>query len=125
VLRSDGAELLPLELADRAVRLLAPAALEHSGHPDAASRIRALPPLATPDDGRTTMPSLERIARATAAPPELVRFSSQVAGAAIRLGMAGGAEQGEMQLLAAVVRLAHASVRAGIPPGEVVAFLAG
>jgi hypothetical protein len=106
------------------VRLLAPAALERSGHAEAASRIRALPPLTTPDDGRSTMPSLERIARATAAPPDLVRFSSQVAGAAIRLGMAGGVEQGEMQLLAAVVRLAHASVRAGMPPAEVVALLA-
>ena len=124
-LRSADAALLPLGLADRAVRVLAPAALEGSGHPEAASRIRALPPLESPDDGRATMPALERIARATAAPSDLIRFASQVAGAAIRLGMPGGAEQGEVQLLAAVVRLAHASVRAGVAPGEVVQLLAG
>jgi len=39
--------------------------------------------------------------------------------------MPGGAELGEVQLLAAVVRLAHASVRAGVAPGEVVQLLAG
>jgi len=110
-------------LVDRAVRLLAPAALERAGHSEAASRIRALAPLATPDDGRNTMPALERIARATAAPSELIRFTSQVAGAAIRLGMPGGAEQGEVQLLAAVVRLAHASVRGGLPADDAVRLL--
>ena len=70
------------------------------------------------------MPALERIGRATGAPSDLIRFSSQVAGAALRLGMPGGAEQGEVQLLAAVVRLAHASVRGGLPPVDVVQLLA-
>lgn len=69
------------------------------------------------------MPALERIARATAAPSDMVRFASQVAGATVRLGMPGGTEQGEVQLLAAVVRLAHAAVRAGLPPSEVVRLL--
>jgi hypothetical protein len=124
VLRSGIADPTAFEVADRAVRALAPAALDRAGHSEAASRIRALPALATSDDGRTTMPALERIARATAAPSDLVRFCSQVAGAAIRLGMPGGAEQGEVQLLAAVVRLAHASVRAGLPPGDAVQLLA-
>ena len=106
------------------MRTLAPAALEQAGNAEAASRIRALPRLDSPDDGRTTMPALERIARATAAPSDLIRFTSQVAGAAIRLGMPGGVEQGELQLLAAVVRLAQASVRAGLPPADVVRLLA-
>ena len=97
--------------------------LERGGHPEAAGRIRALPPIAAPDDGRATMPALERIARATSAPSDLIRFSSQVAGAAIRLGMPGGAEPGELQLLAAVVRLANASVRAGLLATEVVRLL--
>jgi hypothetical protein len=69
------------------------------------------------------MPALERIGRATSAPSDLVRFTSQVAGAALRLGMPAGAEQGEVQLLAAVVRLAHASVRAGLAPSRVVQLL--
>jgi hypothetical protein len=70
------------------------------------------------------MPALERIGRSTAAPADLVRFTSQVAGAALRLGMPGGAEQGEVQLLAAVVRLAHASVRAGLPAADAVRLIA-
>lgn len=95
----------------------------HAGHAEAAAQLRALPPLSAVEDGRSTMPALERIGRATSAPPDFIRASSQVAGAALRLGMPGGTEEGESQLLAAVVRLAHAAVRAGLPPAEVVGLL--
>src|SRR5262249_23751770 len=68
-------------LADRAIRELLPRALEGRGAPEAASRIRALPAVTGADVARTVQPSLERIARATQAPPDLIRAAAQVSGA--------------------------------------------
>jgi hypothetical protein len=112
-------------LADRAIRVLAPRALEGRGAPGAAASIRSLPPVDGPDAARATMPALERLARATQAPADLVRAASQTAGAVVRLGMPGGDEVGTAQLLSAVTRLAIAASRAGLSPPEVVALLVG
>ena len=71
------------------------------------------------------MPALERIARATRAPADLVRAASQCAGALLRSGMPGGEEVGPAQLVSAVARLAVAAVRAGLPVSEVIGLLAG
>lgn len=73
---------------------------------------------------RSTMPALERIARATQAPADLIRAAAQCAGALIQLEAPGGTP-GTDQLLAAVVRLAIAAVRSGVPPAEVAAMLSG
>lgn len=106
------------------MRLLLPRTLESAGAGEAAVRIQALPPLnlaAAPD----VMPALERIARATRAPPELIRPASQSVGALLLLGAPGREEQGTHQLLSAVARLAIASVRAGLAPADVIRTLAG
>lgn len=83
-----------------------------------------LPPLTGADAARSTMPALERIARASQAPPDLIRSASQCAGALIQLEMAGGEAPGTAQLLAAVVRMATAAVRSGMGPADVAALLA-
>jgi hypothetical protein len=111
------------ELADRAIRALAPRALEVSGATEAAARIRALPPITGAETARSTMPALERIGHASRAPSEQIRAASQIAAALIRESSPQGAEQGATQLVAAIVRLAASSVRAGIQPEEVVAVL--
>jgi hypothetical protein len=117
-------QLSPLVVADRAIRALAPEALEVSGASAAAARIRALPVLTGAEAARSTMPALERIARGTGARPDLIRSASQIAGAVIRLESPGGEEQGTSQLVAAIVRLVLASVRAGLPLPEALSALA-
>jgi ClpP class serine protease len=71
------------------------------------------------------MPALERIARATSAPPDSIRAASQCAGALLRIESPGGEEQGSAQLVAAVTRLALAAVRSGLTPAEAARTLAG
>jgi len=119
-----GRELSPIELADVAIRVLAPRALAAAGADQSSARLRELPPVTGGEAARQLMPALERIGRLTGAPPALIRSSSQVAAAVVRLESPGGAVQGETQLVAAVVRLAHAAARAGVPALEVVAALA-
>jgi len=113
------------ELADRAIRQIAPAILERLGAPVAAERIRTLPPLTGSETARAAMPALERIARSTMAPPGPIRSASQCAGAVLRLEMPGGEEPGTTQLVAAVTRLVNAAVKAGVPATDAVRTLAG
>ncbi len=110
-------------LADRAIRGLLPRALEGRGATDAASRIRTLPEVTGADVARSAQPALERIARATNAPPDLIRAAAQVSGSLLRLEMPGGEEAGSAQLVSAVARLAVAAIRSGMPGPEVVALL--
>ncbi len=105
--------------------MLAPTALEARGAAEAAARIRMLAPVTGAEVARSTMPALEKIARASQAPPDLVRAASQCAGALIQIETLEGEDRGTAQLLAAVVRLATAAVRAGMKPAEVAALLSG
>lgn len=84
-----------------------------------------LPSITGPDVARSTMQALERIARASQAPPDLVRAASQCAGALIQLETSAGEAPGTAQLLAAVVRLATAAVRSGLKAADVAALLSG
>src|SRR5262245_32491297 len=118
-----GDALSPSVLADRAIRVLAPRALEGRGATEAASRIRALPEVTGPEVARSTMPALERIARATNAPADLIRPAAQCAGALLRLDSPGGEEPGTAQLVAAATRLVLASVRSGMSSTEVLRAL--
>jgi membrane-bound lytic murein transglycosylase B len=120
----DERELSPIALADATIRVLTPRALEAAGAEQASARLRELPALTGAETARQLMPALERIGRLTGAPSDLIRASSQVAASVIRLESSGGTVQGESQLVAAVVRLAYAAVRAGVPAAEVVAALA-
>jgi hypothetical protein len=110
-------------LADRAIRRLLPRALDGRGAAEAASRIRALPEVTGADVARTTQPLLEKIARATDAPPDLIRAAAQVSGSLFRLEMPGGEAAGSAQLVSAAARLALTAVRSGTPGAEVVALL--
>ena len=107
------------------MRGLLPSVLDRLGAAEAAQRVRALPSLGGAETARATMPALERIARATSAPPDPIRAASQCAGALIRIESPGGAEQGSAQLVAAVTRLVNAAVRAGLAPAGAVRTLAG
>jgi hypothetical protein len=118
-------DLSAATLADRAVRQLLPTILDRLGSTEAAQRVRALSSLGGGDAARATMPALERIARATSAPPDPIRAASQCAGALIRIETPGGEEQGSAQLAAAVTRLALAAVRSGLTPADAVKTLAG
>ncbi len=120
---ASGEPLTPSALGDRAIRSLAARALEVRHATEAASRLRALPAIAGAAEARSTMSALERIGRATNAPSHLVRPASQAAGALLRLESPGGEDAGTEQLVAAVVRLAAASVRSGLPAGEVLRLL--
>jgi hypothetical protein len=122
---SPSEDLSPPTLADRAVRQLLPTVLDRLGAAEAGQRIRALPALGGGETARATMPALERIARATSAPPDPIRAASQCAGALLRIESPGGEEQGSAQLVAAVTRLVNAAVRAGLAPAAAVSTLAG
>jgi hypothetical protein len=111
-------------LADRAFRVLLPRALEGRGATEAGARVRALPEVTGAEVARTAQPALERIARATQAPPDLIRAAAQVSGSLLRLEMPGGEETGSAQLVSAVARLALAAIRSGTPASDVVALLA-
>jgi hypothetical protein len=112
-------------LADRAIRGLLPRALEGRGAAEAASRIRALPEVTGGEVSRTAQPALERIARATQAPPDLIRAAAQACGSLLTLEMPGREEAGSAQLVSAVTRLAISATRSGVPGAQVVALLAG
>jgi len=103
---------------------LLPRALEGRGATEAASGIRALPEITGADVARTAQPALERIARATQAPPDLVRAAAQVSGSLLRLEMPGGEQTGSEQLVSAVARLALSAIRSGMATSEVIALLA-
>jgi hypothetical protein len=105
------------------VRQLLPTVLDRLGAAEAGQRVRALPALAGGEAARATMPALERIARATSAPPDPIRAASQCAGALIRVESPGGQEQGSTQLVAAVTRLVNAAVRSGLAPADAVRAL--
>ena len=122
---SGSDDLSAATLADRAVRQLLPTVLDRLGATEAAQRVRALPALAGGDAARATMPALERIARATSAPPDPIRAASQCAGSLIRIQTPGGEEQGSAQLAAAVTRLVLAAVRSGLGPADAARTLAG
>jgi hypothetical protein len=122
---SPSTSLPAAALADRAVRQLAPTILDRLGAGEAAQRVRALPALTGSDTARATMPALERIARATGAPPDPIRAAAQCAGALLRLDAPGGEEPGALQLAAAVTRLVNSAVRAGVPPADAVRAVAG
>jgi len=111
-------------LADRALRGLLPRALEGRGATEAALRIRALPEITGADVARTAQPALERIARATQAPPDLIRAAAQASGSLLMLEMAGGEQTGSVQLVSAVARLALAAIRSGMSGSDVIALLA-
>jgi hypothetical protein len=120
---ASGEALTPPVLADRAIRSLAARALEARGAAETALRIRALAAIADGTGARSTMPALERIGRATDAPADLIRPASQAAGAILGIEGAVGEDAGSEQLVAAVVRLAAASVRSGVPADEVLRLL--
>jgi hypothetical protein len=120
---SAGDTLTSSRLADRALRGLLPRALEGRGATEAASRIRALPEITGADVARTAQPALERIARATQAPPDLIRAAAQASGSLLMLEMAGREETGSAQLVSAVARLALAAIRSGMPASDVIALL--
>ena len=122
---SRSTSLSAASLADRAVRVLLPRALEGRGAAQAASRIRALPEVTGAEVARNVQPALERIARGTDAPPDLIRAAAQASGGLLSLGMPGGEEVGSAQLLSAVTRLALAASRSGLAASELVALLAG
>ncbi|HEY3586667.1 MAG TPA: hypothetical protein VGK85_05935 [Myxococcaceae bacterium] len=111
-------------LADRALRGLLPRALEGRGATEAASRIRALPEITGTDVARTAQPALERIARATQAPPDLIRAAAQASGSLLMLEIPGAEQTGSVQLVSAVARLALAAIRSGIAASDVIALLA-
>jgi hypothetical protein len=121
---SRSTSLSPESLTDRAVRVLLPRALDGRGAAEAAAQVRALPEVTGADAARSTMPALERIARATQAPSDLVRAGSQCAGALLRAGLPGGEEAGPAQLVSAVTRLALAAARSGLTAADLVALLA-
>ena len=122
---SPSTPLSAAELADRAVRRLTPLILDQLGAAESARRVRALAALTGAETARGTMPALERIARATQAPPDPIRAAAQCAGALLRLEAPGGEEPGTMQLVAAVTRLVNAAVRAGLAPAVAVRTVAG
>jgi len=122
---SRSTSLSAASLTDRAVRALLPRALEGRGAAEAATRARALPEVTGADAARNVQPALERIARATHAPPDLIRAAAQASGGLLRLAMPGGDEVGTAQLLSAVTRLALAADRSGLAASELVALLAG
>ena len=97
--------------------------LERRGGVEAAGRMRALSPLTDAGSARAAMPAIERLARATGAPPEPVRAASQCAAALLRVGMPGEDEVGIAQLVAAVTRLAVSAARKGLSSMEVVQLL--
>ena len=107
------------------MRVLLPRALEGRGAAEAASRVRALPEVTGADVARDVQPALERIARGTQAPPDLIRAAAQASGGLLRLGMPGGEEVGSAQLLSAITRLALAAGRSGLGASELVALLVG
>ena len=111
-------------LADRALRGLLPRALEGRGATEAASRIRALPEVTGAAVARTAQPALERIARATRAPPDLIRAAAQASGSLLQIEMPGGEETGSAQLVSAVARLALAAIRSGMAASDVIALIA-
>ena len=113
----------PEQLADRAVRRLAPLVLERWGGVEAAGRMRALEPVTDARSAAAAMQAIERLARATGAPPEPVRAASQCAAALVRVGMPGGYEVGVAQLVAAVTRLAVSAARKGLSSADVVQLL--
>ena len=115
--------LTPSRLADRAIRGLLPRALEGRTAAEAASRIRALVEVTGAEVARTTQPAVERIARATNAPPDLIRAAAQVSGSLLTLERPGAEDAGTAQLVSAVTRLATAALRSGVPGPEVVALL--
>jgi hypothetical protein len=73
--------------------------------------------------------SLEKIARAHAAPELLIRAAHGVCACALGLGLkekqSEAAERAETQLVSALVRLTTASVKAGVRVEAVVGCLAG
>ena len=111
-------------LADRALRGLLPRALEGRGATEAASRIRTLPEITGADVARTAQPALERIARETQAPPDLIRAAAQASGSLLMLEMPGGELTGAVQLVSAVARLALAAIRSGMAASDVIVLLA-
>ena len=113
----------PQRLADRALRGLLPRALEGRGATEAASRIRALPEVTGAAVARTAQPALERIARATRAPPDLIRAAAQASGSLLQIEMPGGEETGSAQLVSAVARLALAAIRSGMDASDVIALI--
>lgn len=120
----------PLVFADRAVRALLPLGLDAARFGAAARSVHELPPLIDAESAKRTMVALEKVARAHAAPEQLIRGAHGVAACAVSLGFTAGrgAEvetRAEGQLVSALVRLATATVRAGVPESAVVAALAG
>ena len=111
-------------LADRALRGLLPRALEGRGATEAAAGIRALPEVTGAAVARTAQPALERIARATRAPPDLIRAAAQASGSLLQIEMPGGEETGSAQLVSAVARLALAAIRSGMAASDVIALIA-
>ena len=97
--------------------------LERWGGVEAAGRMRALEPVTDAGSAAAAMPAIERLARATGAPPEPVRAASQCAAALVRVGMPGGYEVGVAQLVAAVTRLAVSAARKGLSSADVVQLL--
>jgi len=100
-----------------------PLALEASRLGAAARAVRALQPVADAEGARQSMFALERLGRAHAAPEGLVRAAHGVCACALSLAMAQNrgeeaAEKAARQLVSALVRLATASVRAGVPEAD-------
>jgi hypothetical protein len=119
----------PLTFADRAIRRLLPLGLEASGLGVAARQVRALAPLGDIQTAKQAMVTLERVARAHAAPELLIRAAHGVAACALSFGLAEprGAEfvaRADAQLVFAMVRLVTATVKAGVRPEAAMESLA-
>jgi hypothetical protein len=92
--------------------------------------VRVLPRVADVESARRMMFSLEKIARAHAAPELLVRAAHGVCACTLSLALAEGrgpdvVERATAQLVSAVVRLVMSAVKAGVPVEAVVGCLAG
>lgn len=91
--------------------------------------MRALPPAVDTESVRRMMFSLEKVARAHAAPELLIRAAHGVCACALSLLLAGArgpdaVERARGQLVSALVRLATAAVKARVPVDAVVRCLA-
>jgi hypothetical protein len=117
-----------LVFADRAVRAVLPLGLDAARLGAASRAVRELPAVLDAEAAKRTMIALEKVARAHAAPEQLIRGAHGVAACAVSLGLAAGrggeaTARAEGQLVSAIVRLVTATVRTGVPAEAVVAAL--
>ena len=129
MLASAEADAPALAFADRAVRQLLPLALDASALAAAAQSVRALSPAVDDASVRRMMFSLEKVARAHAAPELLIRAAHGVCACALSLLLAqargpDAVERAQGQLGSALVRLVTTAVKGKVPLDAAVRCLA-